>query len=98
MMHSTFKSPIVSALFSVFLLSTSAFGPWSRSLGEAQGMVGNAVVWDLCRRGRCWLWQGRELAGLVGVGNGPENRDQGMEEEKPPEVTRVCQQGRAEGG
>lgn len=42
--------------------------------------------------------QAGELAGLAGVGNGPESEEQGMEEEKPPEVTCVCQQGRAERG
>lgn len=34
----------------------------------------------------------------MGVENGPESEDRGMEEEEPPEVTRVCQQGRAERG
>lgn len=59
-------------------------------------MLGNVVVWEWCRRGTCWFWWGCLLPGLVGVGNGPES--EGLEEQQPPEVTRVCQQGRAERG
>lgn len=78
--------------FFQFLLSTSAFGPGHTYLVKHEGWVGNAPVWDPCRRGRCQLWQ-------VGwAGNSPESEDQGMEAEKPPEVTCVCQQDRAERG